>query len=80
MRLLLIVPFALGLVAASNSAQAIGCVTGAVAGGAAGHVVHHGVLGAVGGCIAGHEAHKAMLRRERAREANPQGTSVARPE
>jgi outer membrane lipoprotein SlyB len=63
MRLLLIPAFGLGLLAASSQAQAIGCVSGAVAGGAAGHMVHHTVIGMVGGCIAGHEAHKALKRR-----------------
>ena len=64
MRFLLAAVFGLGLVAASNSAQAVGCVSGAVVGGAAGHVVHHTVAGMVGGCIAGHEAHKALKRRQ----------------
>ena len=35
-------------------AEAKGCLKGAVVGGAAGHLVHHGVAGAVGGCIVGH--------------------------
>jgi hypothetical protein len=60
-----------GLVVAGLAAQgakpahAIGCVSGAIVGGAAGHMVHHGVLGAMAGCAAGH--HAAVVRnRQRA--------------
>ena len=45
-------------VAWSPSAYAVGCVSGGVAGAAAGHMVNHGVLGAVGGCVAGHQYNK----------------------
>lgn len=31
-----------------------GCLKGAVAGAAVGHLKHHAVIGAVGGCIVGH--------------------------
>lgn len=41
-----------------RSANAIGCISGGVAGAVAGHMAHHGVLGAIGGCVAGHELHK----------------------
>jgi hypothetical protein len=53
----------LGSLAASPPANAIGCISGGVAGAAAGHLAHHGVLGAIGGCIAGHEANKYQKRR-----------------
>jgi hypothetical protein len=46
----------------NTPAQAIGCLSGGLAGAVAGHMVHHGVLGAVGGCIAGHEYHKNQQR------------------
>lgn len=50
-----------GLAGLSQPAQAIGCVSGAVLGGAAGHVAgHHGLLGAAAGCYAGH--HAAVVR------------------
>jgi outer membrane lipoprotein SlyB len=46
-------------VIAAPKAHAVGCLSGAVAGGVAGHMLHHhAVLGAVGGCIAGHELAK----------------------
>jgi len=34
--------------------MAKGCIKGAVVGGVAGHMAHHGVLGAAGGCVVGH--------------------------
>ena len=37
-----------------SGAQARGCVKGAVVGGIAGHLVHHGWLGAAAGCAIGH--------------------------
>ena len=55
---------ALGGLAFSPPANAIGCISGGAAGAVAGHLAHHGVLGAVGGCVAGHEAHKYQKRRE----------------
>ncbi len=35
------------------AAQARGCIKGAIVGGLAGHVAHHGLLGAAAGCVAG---------------------------
>lgn len=55
---------ALGSLAFSPPASAIGCISGGAAGAVAGHLAHHGVLGAIGGCVAGHEAHKYSKRRE----------------
>jgi hypothetical protein len=43
------------LAVGSKSAEAAGCLKGAVVGGVAGHYAgHHGVLGAIGGCAVGH--------------------------
>lgn len=63
-RLLISAIFLLGLAAASTTANAIGCFTGAIGGAVAGHMVHHGVLGAIGGCIAGHEWHKHQMQQK----------------
>jgi uncharacterized protein YcfJ len=42
-------------VAPLTSAQAAGCIKGAVVGGVAGHFLgHHTVLGATAGCLIGH--------------------------
>jgi hypothetical protein len=57
----------LGSLVASPPANAIGCISGGIAGAAAGHLANHGVLGAVGGCVAGHEANKYQKRRAAAR-------------
>jgi hypothetical protein len=73
----------LGSLAASPPANAIGCISGGVAGAAAGHLAHHGVLGALGGCIAGHEAHKYQKRREAAAQVQaeqPDNTSSQYPQ
>jgi len=53
----------LGSLAHAPPANAIGCVSGGLAGAAAGHLANHGVLGALGGCVAGHEANKYQKRR-----------------
>jgi hypothetical protein len=47
-------------VASVTTADAKGCLKGAVVGGAAGHyAAHHGVLGAAAGCLIGrHQANK----------------------
>jgi hypothetical protein len=45
--------------AAAGTANAAGCLKGAVVGGVAGHYAgHHAVVGAVGGCIVGHHVAK----------------------
>lgn len=56
---------ALGALSASP-AHAIGCVSGAVGGAVAGHMLHHhAVLGAIGGCLYGrHLHHEAERRRQ----------------
>lgn len=55
---------AIGIGFACSPAHAVGCISGGIAGAAAGHLAHHGVLGALGGCIAGHELHKHQMRQE----------------
>jgi hypothetical protein len=66
--LLIASALAISGLAASQEANAAGCVRGAIVGGAAGHFAgHHGLLGAGVGCAIGH--HEATRRdRERAYE------------
>lgn len=61
----------LGLLAGplAPQAQAIGCISGGVAGAAGGHMLHHGVVGAILGCIAGHELHKHEMAKRREQRA-----------
>jgi outer membrane lipoprotein SlyB len=49
---------------ATGQAHAVGCFTGALAGGAAGHLANHGILGALAGCVAGHTWKKHTLRKQ----------------
>jgi hypothetical protein len=72
MRLLAIAVIVSGL-GASSTAHAVGCITGGIAGAAAGHLAHHGVLGAIGGCVAGHEYHKSQQEKEQQQLQGPQG-------
>ena len=62
-----IIPLALSaaliMSAAPSEVMAKGCIRGAVAGGVAGHYMHHhAVMGAMGGCIAAHEYYKHKAR------------------
>jgi uncharacterized protein YcfJ len=45
---------ALLLTAQTVTADAKGCIKGALVGGAAGHMVGHGKMGAAAGCVVGH--------------------------
>ncbi|MFO1025512.1 MAG: hypothetical protein U1E70_10035 [Acetobacteraceae bacterium] len=54
--------FAIAAVGFQPQAQAIGCISGGLAGAVAGHMVNHGVLGAIGGCVAGHAYNKRQKR------------------
>ena len=66
----------------ASPAQAIGCISGGVAGAVAGHMVHHGVLGAVGGCIAGHQYHKHQKQQQQMmqnRDAQQGNDSLSQP-
>ena len=63
-----IIPLALSaalvMTAAPSQVMARGCLRGAMAGGVAGHYMHHhAIVGAMGGCIAGHEYYKHKDRR-----------------
>jgi hypothetical protein len=62
----------LAIGAAAVPANAKGCIKGAIVGGAAGHLAHHGLLGAAAGCIIGrHEAHKKAME-EKQMQDHPQ--------
>lgn len=56
---------------AAGTADAKGCIKGAVVGGAGGMLVHHPVIGAVGGCVVGH--HMAHEKWKREHEAQRRG-------
>jgi hypothetical protein len=62
--------------ATMGTANAAGCMKGAVVGGVAGHYAgHHAVVGAVGGCIVGHHlakehAKEAAAKRQAAKQAD----------
>lgn len=58
-------------------ANAIGCISGGVAGAVAGHMAHHGVLGAIGGCVAGHEYHKHHKQAAQQQNVQQQNTTGA---
>src|SRR5438477_5757784 len=59
---------ALLLTAQTATADAKGCIKGALFGGAAGHMVGHGKMGAVAGCVVGHHnANKKQQQTARAR-------------
>jgi len=60
-----------GSAALPRDAQAIGCVSGGLAGGVGGHIAGgHGVIGALGGCVAGHYANKYQKRRAAQQQQN----------
>lgn len=54
-------------------AEAKGCIKGALVGGVAGHMVHHGIVGALGGCVVGHH-----IANEKPKPA-PTGAAEAAP-
>jgi hypothetical protein len=64
--MLVIAPLALAALAVPHSANAAGCLKGAVVGGVVGHYAgHHGLLGAGVGCAyEHHEATKRMRQRD----------------
>ena len=60
----------------AGSANAVGCLSGAVVGGVAGHMAHHHtLLGAAAGCAVGHHmavvAKRKKLAAARAQAAHP---------
>ncbi len=58
----------------ASSADAMGCIKGALIGGVAGHYAgHHGLLGAAAGCAIGHhEAKKREQENRSGQKANGQ--------
>src|SRR5436190_24359691 len=54
------------LTAQTVTADAKGCIKGALVGGAAGHMVGHGKMGAVAGCVVGH--HNANKKQQQQQE------------
>ena len=54
------------LLVVSAQAEAKGCLKGAVAGGGAGRLGHHGVAGAAAGCAVGH--HMAAKKQKEAEQ------------
>jgi hypothetical protein len=62
----------LGLLTAGFSQAKAGCLSGAMAGGLAGHFLgRHPILGAIGGCIVGH--HMANVAREQGHQSPTYG-------
>jgi len=61
---LVILTVCLGVTVAGQSANAIGCLSGAAAGAVAGHMAGHGWLGALGGCIGGRAWHNHTVRQQ----------------
>jgi uncharacterized protein YcfJ len=66
---------AIAFFAIINNAQAAGCVSGAIVGGAAGHMVGHGKAGAVAGCLYGHHENK----KQQQQGADPQKSNQNQP-
>ena len=71
------VALAITSMAACPPAEAKGCIKGAIVGGAAGHLAHHGVLGAIGGCVVGHHMASEQARRHATAPENQQGAPAA---
>ena len=59
---------ALLLTAQPVTADATGCIKGALVGGAAGHMVGHGKMGAAAGCVVGH--HNANKKQQQQEQQN----------
>src|SRR5436305_12774830 len=59
---------ALLLTAQTVTADAKGCIKGALVGGAAGHMVGHGKMGAAAGCVVGH--HNANKKQQQQQQQN----------
>ena len=62
----IILASALVLLGSAATAQAAGCLSGAVVGGIAGHMVGHGKVGAAAGCAVGH--HKAEKQQQQPKQ------------
>ncbi len=62
----------------AGSANAVGCLSGAVVGGVAGHMAHHhGLLGAAAGCAVGH--HMAVVAKRKKLAARQAARMQAHP-
>jgi hypothetical protein len=65
------------------SANAKGCIKGAIVGGAAGHLAHHTLLGAAAGCVIGHheavKAEKAQQEQQEQNQTQQQQTPPSNP-
>lgn len=60
----------------ATSAGAVGCLSGAVVGGVAGHVAgKHGLLGAAAGCAVGH--HMAVMKKRKKAEEKREAAAAA---
>jgi uncharacterized protein YcfJ len=64
---------ALLLTAQTVTADAKGCIKGALVGGAAGHMVGHGKMGAAAGCVVGH--HNANKKQQQQQQEQQNGSS-----
>lgn len=69
---------AAALLALPISANA-GCLTGALVGGAAGHLAGHGILGAGAGCIIAHQHSKHLKQQQAAQQANMANSNKPAP-
>jgi len=79
-KLLLTLAVAAPLAIAPTAASAIGCLSGAAAGGVAGHYMgHHAIKGALAGCVAGHYAKKAMVAHKKAQAQKAMAVPAAAP-
>ena len=76
-----VVPIALAISLMSGTAEAKGCLKGAVVGGVAGHFMHrHTVLGAVAGCVIGHHMAVTKERQEKAAQQKQQQAQHQNPQ
>ena len=64
---------ALLLTAQTVTADAKGCIKGALVCGAAGHMVGHGKMGAAAGCVIGH--HNANKKQQQQQQEQQNGSS-----
>jgi len=56
----------------AGAAQAKGCIKGALVGGVAGHMVHHGFMGAAAGCVTGRHLAHEKAKQEQIQRQQPQ--------
>jgi hypothetical protein len=68
--------FAAAMAVSSVSADAKGCIKGAIVGGAAGRLAHHTFLGAAAGCVIGHHEAAKKEKELHAQPANDMPTDA----